>query len=134
MTWRLYYTEPGGSTLSTFDSDQGSWSDAPKRGVAALVVPHDVVGREILIGEFYLHVDGNDLPQTSDLWGVIDHLTRRGVIDDHVRPSDVALDVLFSHGVKLGLNLDSDDWTRLHAQIVADADKWGSTRRERPTL
>lgn len=124
MTWTLHYAD--GSAVD------GDWAAAPPRDVLAVVVPHDYVGREILCGEFYVWLDGNRLPQATDMWGVLDHLTRRGVVGDDVRMCDVPLSMLFEHGVKLGRNLDSDAWREAHERIVAVADaKYATTTRER---
>ena len=58
--WRIYYADG-----STFDSNDGTWDDAPVDGVQAVVVRHETIGRVVFTGrEFYPAVNGE--PYATD--------------------------------------------------------------------
>lgn len=122
MQWKLYY--PNG----TFTSLDGSWLDAPPRGIQALAIPHYTGTRQIQSNDFYIWPAWMDEPTAADLYGVIDMLIEQGLMtaDQHV--ADFTPEQLFGWGVKWGRSLTDRAYNELYRQVVADADliEWGA--------
>ena len=94
--WRIYYDDG-----STFDDEQGAWSNAPSRGVMCVTAPSAKLGRRTPQGRnFYvMALDGE--PYGMDWPGLWDHLIRIDSSEAHKPLRDVDLDALCSD-VKFG--------------------------------
>lgn len=89
MKWRIYYDDG-----AAFDNSQGSWEDAPSRGVMAVTAPSAKMGIRTPQGRnFYvMGLDGH--PYGMDWPGLWDHLIRIGSPEAHKPLRDVDLDAL----------------------------------------
>lgn len=77
LRWRIYYDDGG-----TFDSGQGSPSDAPPFGVVAIVQPEPTIRRVIATGfDWYYWVDAEQQWWGGDLSGVLDRMLHRKPVE-----------------------------------------------------
>lgn len=101
LDWRIYYTD-----LSTFDSAQGAPEDAPSRGVAAIVIADEEIGRTIIHKwDFYYWNLADREWCGCDQWGLIDHL-----LDNRVS------------AFKMGRTMEARAWKELLSRATNDPD------------
>lgn len=112
VRWRIYYSD--GSTYSSVD---GSWDNAPGKGVVAVVTldPTGVWGRFVRIKhELYYKLDGHDEVLGSDSLGLI-----------HVHVPEIR-----GSQIKMGGNVLTDVFQRIIQRATVDSDfPKGSPRR-----
>ena len=129
MKWRIYYADE-----ETYSETDGTWLDAPARGVIAINNRLELVGREVEWGyDYYLWWPGADQP-----WGV-----DRAGLWDFLREvkSDIADERLENHhfrqleqlGVKFGRSLSTPAFRQAINRVTDDPEfpvKTGPTRKE----
>ena len=114
--WVIYYTDG-----SSFSSEDGSWADAPARGVVGVVGPNRDVGVELMTGtDFYLWWPGAAGPWSVDKAGLWDFLYEVGS-PLAGRPLDNQhFDQLVELGVKFGRSMDTRAFQNRVEAILAD--------------
>lgn len=117
MNWRIYYADG-----TTFSSADGSWDDAPARGVIAVVRPNPQTGRSVEKGRaFYIMDPDAGEPWAVDWPGLWDYLHRVGSLQAGIPLRDVNLDALARDwGVKFGRSVPNEVYQRI--VIAADND------------
>ena len=130
--WKLYYSN---DELLGFDVD--TWSKAPPRGVLALVVESEEVGREIDWGnDYYIWWPGAEHPWSVDRAGLWDFLYEVGSSLAGRRIENENFDELIELGVKFGRSTSTRMFRRRLERISVDPEfppKSGNTPREQLT-
>lgn len=85
------------------DVYEGSWQDAPYRGLLVIVQENEMVGRAIRWGDdLYWWFPGQPGPTGGDIFGLRDYLAEIGSPLATARFSEVPLEELAAVGVKFG--------------------------------
>jgi hypothetical protein len=115
MKWKLWYSDG-----STFTHEDGSWEDAPSRGIVVLVYDDGETGREVEHGkDYYLWWEGRGTtPWGVDKAGLWDWLHEIGhpLADKQFENEDFA--TLEGLGVKFGRNMQTPDFRALLAEAT----------------
>lgn len=117
MRWKLYYADG-----STFSSEDGSWSDAPHRGVVVLSTEDADVGREVdhgVRGEFFAWWPEATKPWGHDRVGILDYLAASGY-PTCLLLSDLSLDDWRAAGVKVGRSIDNGPFREILRAAMDD--------------
>lgn len=128
-SWRIYYADG-----STYDDSDGSWMDAPPRGIAGIPHPDPVSGRVIEHDHLYFMPAEFEYPQGCDLLGALDHLIQVGEVGLDVVPAELPAEVFFRCGIKWGRTMPSRAWREMWQRMDADPDfpaRSGFHRKER---
>jgi hypothetical protein len=117
MDWKIYYTD------SEFSSDDGSWFEAPARGVIAVTAASDLTGREIMQGtNFYVWWPGATYPWSIDDAGLWDFLYEVKSPRAGQPLQNEHFDELASLGVKFGRSMDTNKYRARLLEIENDPD------------
>lgn len=114
--WKIYYAD--GSTFSAADGD---WQDAPARGIIAVNVLSDEVGREVQLGkDYYVWWPDASYPWSVDKTGLWDFLYEvksplagKPLGNEH-------FDDLIQLGVKYGRSMDTPDYKEYMHEVLDD--------------
>jgi hypothetical protein len=132
MKWKLYYGDG-----TTFSDEDGTWEEAPWRGLIALVVMEPDTGWFIEEGsdgriQAYVNPSWTDNPIGVDYFGLVDYLLEMGYMTGDMVIKDIPPDELASYGVKIGRTIDTKEFYRLRHKASNDPDlpqksarKWG---------
>lgn len=114
--WVVHYTD--GSSFSSFD---GTWADAPPRGVVGVVGPNRDVGVELMTGtDFYLWWPGAGGPWSVDKAGLWDFLYEVGSPLAGLPLANEHFDQLVELGVKFGRSMDTRAFQSRVRSILKD--------------
>lgn len=130
--WKIYYDDG-----TTFSDEDGTWEEAPYRGVLLVVTSDPNVGREVdhgARGEFYAWWPDATKPWGFDRTGILDYLANLPEYDETTHIADLSLDDWNRAGVKVGRSVDNHVFEAILEQALADdyfAPKSADTLRER---
>ena len=117
MRWRVYYADG-----SMFDDEMGEWSEAPARGVIAIVTPDPDHGKEIEHGkDFYLWWPNASKPWGVDAVGLWDYLIEADDPQKGQRVANLDLAALEDR-VKFGRSVDNEIYRAIIRAAIEDPD------------
>lgn len=114
MQWKLYYDDG-----TTFSDEDGTWGDAPARGVQAIGRSDKDHGRYTGTGDYYVYWRYG--PIAMDIAGLWDYLIEINSPEAHKRLSDVNFDAL-TEQVKFGRFIGHDEFMQIKIRADSDPD------------